>query len=146
MKYLGIDYGTKKIGIALSDERGVLAFPYEIVPNNREFLAYISSLVEREQVGAIVVGESVQLDGTDNVLMNDIRELMALLEGQFAIPLYLEKEWLSSFSARSDFFGKDNIANPKWSEKENEKRRSPIDDNAAAIILQRFLDKQAYKK
>ena len=59
MKKMGIDYGSKKIGVALSDDGGTMAFPHEVVPNNSEFLGYIKNLVEDIGVTEIVIGHSL---------------------------------------------------------------------------------------
>ena len=58
MKYIGIDYGTKRIGIALSDDEGSFAFPKEIVPRDKAF-AYICTLLEDKNIGGIIIGYSI---------------------------------------------------------------------------------------
>jgi putative Holliday junction resolvase len=142
MKYLGIDYGTKKIGLALSDDRGMIASPKTILRNEQGIVQTIAELCQKEGIEEIVVGESVQLDGTHNALMNDIETFIAKLENQTSLPIHLEKEWMSSVAARGHLYGKGNIANERWTGKGNQKKREAIDDNAAAVILQRYLDKQ----
>ncbi|MCA9358632.1 Holliday junction resolvase RuvX, partial [Candidatus Kaiserbacteria bacterium] len=54
MKRIGIDFGTKKIGIAVSDESGQMAFPHEVVPNNKDFMSYIEKLIQSRQVEEVV--------------------------------------------------------------------------------------------
>lgn len=142
MKYLGIDYGTKKIGIAVSDERGTLAFPYSIITYSPNLVLEISTLIEREQIGTVVVGKSHNMDGQENSLQQKINSFVEQLAEKTSVPIVLEQEWMSSVAARSHFYSKGNIANPKWTGKQNQKKRSSIDDSAAAVILQRYLDKQ----
>ncbi len=141
MKHLGIDYGTKKVGIALSDDGGMIASPKMILPNTTLLVEQIVQLCGEENVEVIVVGESVQLDGSPNRLMNDIEKFVSHLKKHLDLPIHFEKEWMSSVAAKSHLYSKGNIANERWSGKENKKRREAIDDNAAALILQRFLDR-----
>src|SRR3989338_1722735 len=64
MKILGIDYGTKRIGVAISDENNRLAFPKEIVPSDINTFKTLGEVIEREKIMEIVVGESVDFSGT----------------------------------------------------------------------------------
>ena len=57
MKFLGIDYGSKKVGIAVSDDSANLAFPKCVIGNDVELLEHIARIVSEENIGAIVLGE-----------------------------------------------------------------------------------------
>lgn len=142
MKYLGIDYGTKRIGIAVSDERGSIAFAHSVLPNDESTLPSILNLIHTESIAGVVIGESLHLDGSANVLMKKITALKESLGRETDVPLFLEKEWMSSVAARAHMYGKGNIANEQWTGSANAKKKSAIDDHAAAVILQRFLDKK----
>lgn len=142
MKYLGIDYGTKKIGLAVSDDRGTLAFPHSIIKNTKKIVSVVVSLVQQESIHAIVVGESTDLAGNDNVVMKDIAQFVEKLKKETNIPIHLEKEWMSSVAARAPMYSKGNIANESWSGKSNTQKKAAIDDKAAAVILQRYLDRK----
>jgi len=142
MKYLGIDYGTKKIGIAVSDDRGALAFPKTIIPNDNMALAGIGEIIKNEGIEKIIIGESVQMDGSHNDLQKNIEKFSSALVSETGLEVDMEKEWLSSVAARSHLYGKGNIANEQWSASANKKRREAVDAGAAAIILQRYLDRQ----
>lgn len=142
MKYLGIDYGTKKIGIAISDERGQIAFPREIIVSNEKSIEKIKYIIDQEKIKKIIIGHSVNMDGSENTLQTKIKKFIEQLQAEINIPINSEKEWLSSIAARSHLYGKGNIANEKWTGKQNQKRRDDVDAGAAAIILQRYLDKQ----
>src|SRR3989344_294976 len=61
MRYLGIDYGTKRVGLALSDEGGNMAFPLAVVKNDAKLNDTIVSFVKEKQVGAIVIGHSLAM-------------------------------------------------------------------------------------
>ena len=142
MKYLGIDYGTKRIGIALSNQEGTLAFPKLIFQNNTDWIPKLLNVISEESVDAIVIGESVNLDGKDNKLMQDIDRCVGVLKQEIDLPIYFEKEWMSSVAAQAHLYTKGNIANERWTGKENAKKREHSDANAASVILQRYLDKQ----
>jgi len=124
MRYLGIDYGTKKVGIALSDEGGAFAFAYKTVPNDKHIHDTVLEIIEKEVVEEVVVGESVTLSGGENILMGEIGEFVAKLEKRLGRPVHLQNEAFSSVEA-SRFA-------PKG--------RKRDDSASAAIILQRFLD------
>lgn len=124
MRYLGIDYGTKKVGLALSDEEGNMAFPHSVVPNDAVFLDTIEQLVASEQIGEIVVGQSLNLDGTPNTVQTDIDEFIADMTLRTPVPIHLEPEQLTTQQAAA-IQGKD----------------ANTDAAAAALILDSFLTK-----
>ena len=124
MRFLGIDYGTKKIGLALSDENGQLAFPKEVVKNNGELFPKIEAILSKEEIGAIVVGESFDFAGLPNVLQKEIDFFISHLVKRFKLPVHLEKEFWTSVEAR------------RYSD------AGSTDASAAALILQRYLDKR----
>lgn len=128
MRYLGIDYGTKRVGVAVSDEGGTLAFPYAIVPNNRELVEEMRKICARENVGTIVVGESVDYKGEPNVIMEKIKPFVTSLEKVISLPVVTEREFLTTQQAR--FF---------------QKEKERVDDSAAALILQSYLDRKNRK-
>ena len=55
MRYLGIDYGSKRVGLAISDEGGTMAFPYKIIPNNMELVDAIHNICGAEEISAMVL-------------------------------------------------------------------------------------------
>jgi putative Holliday junction resolvase len=124
MRYLGIDYGKKRVGLALSDESGRLAFPHSVLPNDTALVEAVSTIAKEQKVKAIVVGESKDLSGKANPLMKDIDVFMAALKKAAKKPLILEPEFWSSFQAG------------RWQGKTDK-----LDASAAAIILQSYLDR-----
>lgn len=137
MKYLGIDYGTKRIGVAVSDESGSFAFPRQILSTGEMALAELVDLIGSEGVGKIVVGKSVDLKGDRNAVMEDIDAFVEELYRLTGVPIELEDERFSSSAVRAFDWSKP-VATPRRSEKKTD----PIDDRAAAVMLQRYLDKQ----
>ena len=101
MRHLGIDYGSKRVGLAISDEGGVLAFPYKIIPNNTELVDMIHNICGEEEVSAIVLGESTDLSGNQNKIMGSIEEFKRNLEAESA--LYEVEKKYKSKTKRSRF-------------------------------------------
>ncbi len=123
MRYLGIDYGSKRVGLALSDEGGKFAMPHSVLPNNHKLIENIAKIC-KDGVSGIILGESVNDKGENNKIMDMIVPFKKELEGVTRLPVVYEKEYMSSQHA--EFFqGKHDM----------------LDASAAALILQRFLDK-----
>ena len=125
MRHLGIDFGTKKIGIALSDESGTMAFPREVVPNDSNLLSYIEKLVEAERVKEIVIGHSIDKAGNENPVHKEVKEFITNLTLAVGIPIHLEPEQYTS-AAAARVTGKND----------------QTDAAAAALILESYLRKQ----
>lgn len=133
MRYLGIDYGTKKVGLALSDESGAMGFPHGVFPNTGRLIDDILKLMEQKEVGAVVMGESRDYSGNDNPVAKAAREFAYLIERRSGIPVSLEPETLTTQEARRNFEGV----------REPGSGSAVVDAQAAALILTSFLDKQA---
>ncbi|MDD3940533.1 MAG: Holliday junction resolvase RuvX [Candidatus Pacebacteria bacterium] len=125
-KYLAIDYGSKKIGVAVSDAEGKFAFPFSIILNKNKdkSLEEIIQILKEKQIKDVVVGESVNLRGEANSILEESKIFVKKLQEKIDIEIFFEKEWLSTVEAR------------RFDDRKN------ADDSAAAIILQRFLDKK----
>lgn len=126
MKYLGIDYGSKKLGFAQSDDDGRFAFPLMISPNDKNILKDTVELIREIKISTVVIGESVDGKGKPNPIAKEARAFGKQLEDAVDVKIYFEKEWYSTVEARSQS-GKESCRE--------------VDDQAAAIILQRCLDK-----
>ncbi len=122
MKILGIDYGEKKVGIAISDEKGKMAFPNCVLRNSGTLALDILNLAKKEGVSIIVLGESRDFGGRANPVMAAIQKLKGELERR-GFTVRLQQEYSSSVEARR-FQGENDMH----------------DASAAAIILQRYLD------
>src|SRR5579859_6133091 len=137
MKHLGIDYGTKRIGVALSDEGGVLAFPHSTVVASREALSHIDALIKKESVQKVIIGESRNLKGEPNEVMEDIEQFAKDLRELSGVEVIFEPEFFSSTLAARQF-------TPDGSRKQNPAHKN-LDASAAALILQSYLDRQGNK-
>lgn len=143
MRYLGIDYGSKKVGLALSDEGGKLAFPKVVLKNDEYLLSAIKEIRHEEKVDEIVMGESLTLSGEPNEIMKEIKEFKVKLEEEFNLPVHLEKEFLTTVEARrrQGYDGQARRRPARVKIIPTKKRKEPVDAIAAALILQRHLDK-----
>ncbi len=137
---MGIDYGSKRVGIALSDENGRLAFPCEIIKNSPGMIEEISNLCTTKNVTAIVLGESMDLAGKPNKIMGSIETFKRNLELAVSLPVEFLKEFMTTIAARG-FAGKESM-NARQVKKEH---GESVDASAAALILQRYLDKKNQK-
>ena len=141
MRFLGVDYGEKRVGVALSDESGTLAFPRGIFANDARLVGRLKEICKAENVGMVVIGESRTYHGEENPIMKKIKKFKNTIEQSFGIPVALESETLSSAEARRAYH---NIKDERTARKTKRKRINPVDDSSAAIILQSFLDKKQY--
>lgn len=140
-RFLGIDYGTKRIGVAISDENGTLAFPKEIVENNGDTFKKIADIINKEKVQEIVVGESVDFSGKLNALSGRIEVFILELQEKFKLPVHKQKEFLTSVEARKAGNTKKDSTQSQSHSKVKQIKSGRIDASAAALILQRYLDK-----
>lgn len=135
MRYLGIDYGTSKIGLALSDENGSMGFPHGIVANTPRLIDELCALIAKENVGALVIGESRTLAGEENPIVQDARALGARVAERAGIPVFFESEVFTTAQARRLPAG--GQARPSRAPK----RRADVDASAAALILTSYLSR-----
>lgn len=126
MKYLGIDYGTKRIGVAVSDDTGVLAFPLATVAAGPKALQEVSDLVRKHKVESVVIGESRNFKNEPNFLMEDIEQFKKDIAELAQVPVVYEPEFMTSAAAA------------------REGESKSLDASAAALILQSYLDKMKH--
>lgn len=146
MRFLGIDYGTKRIGVAISDERGTLAFPKEIVLNDKNTFDRLEEIIQKEKITEIVIGESVDFKGALNALSARIEVFILELGEKFHLPVHKQKEFLTSVEARRPKDGKKSVTYSEAHSKVKQIKSGRVDAKAAALILQRYLDKKNHKK
>ncbi len=141
MRFLGIDYGTKRIGLAISDDNGQIAFPKEIVLNDSNTFKKIGEIIKKEKIDEIVIGESVDFSGKLNALSVRIEEFILELKEKFRVSINKQKEFLTSVEARRGGETKKILTQKQTHSRLKDKKRGHIDAGAAALILQRYLDK-----
>ncbi len=133
MRILGLDFGEKRIGVAISDPMGILASPLTVIEGKStdSTIEYIVSITQEEEVERIVVGLPRSLDGSESVQAQITRDFIDLLQGQIDIPVDTWDERLSTVAAN-------RMMNEAGVKKGKKKKR--LDSAAAAIILQSYLD------
>jgi len=141
-RFLGIDYGTKRIGLAVSDEMNILAFPKEILLNTYHTLENLAEIIVREKIKEIVIGESVDFSGKLNALSARIDVFILEMEEAFHLPIHKQKEFLTSVEARKAGTTKKDYNSSGAHSKVKQIKSGRIDASAAALILQRYLDKK----
>ena len=132
-RLLGVDPGKKRIGIAISDENKIVAIPYTtIIKNNfSELLIQINKIIIENDIKGIVIGNPINLDGSESQSSQSAKDLAINLSKNITIPITMWDERLSSRGA----FNLSSDLNVNTS-----KKISKLDENSAAFILQGALD------
>ena len=99
MRLVGIDYGKKRVGLAVSDEQAKFALPHSVVPNDGKLIPTVLELCKKLAPEAIIVGESRNLDGKENEILHEIMMFRQALEDQSGLRVYLEPEFYTSAEA-----------------------------------------------
>ncbi len=133
MRVLGLDYGSRRIGVAVCDELGMTAQgTMTLIRKNRTAdLAAIAELVGRYGIERIVVGYPLRLDGSEGIQCEKINGFIRRLEARFSLPVVRWDETLSTKEAE-ELICKRGV--------KPEKRRAIVDRVAASLILQGYLD------
>jgi putative Holliday junction resolvase len=132
-RVLGIDAGERRVGVALSDELHLLATPLTVLDRRHGLRPILDSLLDlatRERVGHIVVGLPLNADGSEGAQARRARDFARAAERVLGLPVTLWDERLSSREAQAIVHAQGG------------RRRTAIDDVAAAVILQDYLDAQ----
>ncbi len=133
MRYLAIDYGTKRTGLAVCDAAETIASPYGVLHGQKDLIPQIGRVVASENIEAIVLGLPLNMDDSEGPQAKKVRAFAKQLQAQVQVPIYLQDERLSSFGAEEKL---EEIGLPKG------KRRERLDALAAAEILQAFFGAQ----
>jgi len=133
MRILSLDHGTKRIGIAVSDELKLIAQPLEYVPAEpfAGFLARLKELIREKEVELILVGLPRNMDGSYGPAALKVREFVAALRDAVTIPIQTWDERLTSAQAQR-FLIQGGVR--------RKERKEKVDKTAAAILLQSYLD------
>lgn len=127
MRYLGIDFGTKRVGLALSDEAGTMGFPHATLQNTTRLLEEVRAVIAKEAVDAVVIGESRDFQGKENKVAQEAKEFARALTTQSGVPVFFEPEMLTTQEARRDMEGARTVG--------------AVDASAAALILTSYLSR-----
>jgi len=134
IRILGIDVGSVRVGVALSDPLGFTAQPLEVIDRRKaDVFARLQAMVAEYEVTQIVVGYPLQLNGEAGQAVAAINEFIGTLEKKITIPIARWDERLSTAAAERSMIE---------AGARRERRRQNIDKVAAALILQSYLDAQ----
>lgn len=133
MRVLALDPGTKRIGVAISDELKVIATPLEFIPAEpfARFLARLKEILAEKQVGLILVGLPRNLDGSCGPAAQNVQEFVAALRTAIPLPVQTWDERLTSVQAQRLLI---------QAGVRRDRRKQKVDQMAAAILLQSYLD------
>ncbi|MDB4991774.1 MAG: methionyl-tRNA synthetase/methionyl-tRNA synthetase C-terminal region/beta chain [Parcubacteria group bacterium] len=129
MKYMGIDYGTKKTGIAFSDDAGTMGFPFGVKPTDPRLLDDLALLIKEKGVGAAVFGESTNFAGGENAVAAEAKAFAEDLRARTGIEIHFESEMFTTQAARRFPDGSRMQGSPD------------VDASAAALILTSYLER-----
>lgn len=125
MRKMGIDYGSKRVGIAFTDEGGLMAFPHGVLVNTRNLQKEIENLIAEKGVSEIVIGHSLNREGQPNPIHAKVEELMTDLTLSVGLPIHLQPEQYTTQEA-TRIQGKND----------------QVDASAATIILNSYITQQ----
>jgi len=133
VRILALDHGTKRIGVAVSDELKMIAQPLEFIPAEpfADFLTRLKAILREKEVELILLGLPRNMDGTYGPAALKVQDFAAALRGALTIPIQTWDERLTSVQANR-FLIQSGVR--------REKRKEKVDKMAAAILLQSYLD------
>src|SRR5437762_13404818 len=133
MRILALDHGTRRIGIAVSDELKMIAQPLEFIPSEpfAEFLNRLKEIIREKQVELILVGMPRNMNGSYGPAAPKVQEFVAVLKDAVTIPIQTLDERLTSVQAHR-FLTEAEVG--------GRQRKGKVDKSAAAILLQSYLD------
>jgi len=123
MKYLGIDYGLKRLGLAVLDDVHGFAFPLSVVDNSEDLMGEMSKICKENNIDEIVVGESKNFNQDQNEIMKEVTPFVDKLKTEIGLPVHLHPEFLTSMEAER-----------------LQGSNSMNDASAASIILKSYFD------
>jgi putative Holliday junction resolvase len=139
MRVLALDHGAKRMGLALSDELGMIAQPLGYIPAEpfARFLARLKDIIRDKEVELLLVGMPRNLDGSYGPAALKVQEFVAVLKETIGIPIQTWDERLTSAQANRFLI---------QAGARRDKRKEKVDQTAAAILLQSYLDARGVKR
>ena len=133
MRILALDHGTRRVGVAVSDELQLIASPLEFIPAEPfvDFLARLRQILGEKEVGLILIGMPRNMDGSYGPVAQKVRDFVAALQSEITVPIKTLDERLTTVQAQRSLIQ----ANVR-----RDQRKEKVDMTAAAILLQSYLD------
>lgn len=135
-RFLGLDIGEVRIGVAVSDELGMIASPVTMIPRKSDVAAELRKLIAQYKPARLIVGLPVGLSGREGPQAKATREFAEALGEDVGLPMEYWDERMSSSIAEQALISQGT---------RREKRKQHVDAMAAAIILQGYLDNQRWR-
>jgi putative Holliday junction resolvase len=136
MRYLAIDYGTKRTGLALCDPSETIVSPLTVIEGRKNLIEKILEAIASENIDAVVFGLPLNMDGTIGPQAKMTTQFVEELKKRTSVPIYFQDERLSSFVAE------EKLAPAEFTRKKKARR---LDAIAAAQILEAFLEQKKSK-
>jgi len=133
-RILGIDFGTSRIGLSLSDPLLILAQPYETLKNDSETMHRIVDIVEREQVGQVIVGMPLNLKGQKGKKALEVEQFVGRLKEHLRVEVMVWDERFTTLMAHQ------TLRRMGTKKRDRETNKGRIDAMAASLLLQSYLD------
>ena len=133
MRYLAIDYGDKRTGLAICDEGESVSSPLQAIATGTNLIDEIVAIINSQNIGAVVIGLPLNMDESEGPAAVRVRKFGAELKEHIDIPIHFHDERLSSFDAEQKLAG----------QMTRKKKKPRLDAVAAATILQSFLDSKS---
>ena len=133
MRILALDHGSKRIGVAMSDETQTIAQPLEYIPARpfADFLARLKQLLAEKEISLVLIGLPRNMDGSYGAAAQNVEAFAAALKTAIAVPIKFWDERLTSVQANKILI---------QNQVRRAKRKEKVDKMAAAILLQSYLD------
>ena len=133
-RYLGVDYGKKRIGLAISDIMGIFAQPFDVIESKglKNNIDNILKIVKEKEISCVVVGKPVNMNASEGEMTEFVTEFIEELKKVTDIKIELIDERLTTAQAERVLIEEANIS--------REKRKGIKDKLAATFILQTYLD------
>ena len=133
VRFIGLDLGSKRIGVSICDERQSIATPFKTInkTNTNELVAQLKGIIEENNIGGIIVGNPVNMDGSLGRSAQSVNDVASNISKSIDLPVILWDERLSTVGA----FNLSSLLDVNVT-----KRVKTIDQNAAAFILQGAID------
>ena len=133
-RILGIDYGSRRVGLALSDPMGIIAQPIDAVKQSSELVADLRTVVEREHVQTIIVGMPLNLKGQQAQTAQEVQKFVEQLRTELSMEVATWDERFTTTIAQQTMIAMGT------KKKELQQKNGRIDSMAAAVMLQNYLD------
>jgi len=133
-RVLGLDFGQKRIGVAVSDPFGMMAMPLKFVPNNPGSMKALKALIVEYQIVTVVLGLPLNMKGEETPSSQKVRTFADRIKAGLGVEVVFQDERFSTQAVERELIAADM---------RREQRREVIDSQAAAFVLQGYIDRQS---